>query len=57
VNHISAKHKLAVPFCYLKYCVMVACNRMVTKQLIEESNQMDYLLVLLHFHDSVFQVK
>jgi hypothetical protein len=31
--------------------VICASKSMVTMQLIEGSNQMDYLLVLLYFHD------
>jgi hypothetical protein len=49
VDHISAKHKLTW-FC-LQCCMIGASNSLVTMQLIEGSNQMDYLLVLLDFHD------
>jgi hypothetical protein len=49
VDHISAKHKLA--WCCLKCCMIGASNSLVTMQLIEGSNQMDYLLILLDFHD------
>jgi hypothetical protein len=49
VDHISAKHKLT--WCCLQCCMIGASNRLVTMQLIEGSNQMDYLLVLLDFHD------
>jgi hypothetical protein len=49
VDHISAKHKLAW-FC-LQCCMIGASNSIVAMQLIEGSNQMDYLLVLLDFHD------
>jgi hypothetical protein len=49
VIHISAKHKLTW-YC-LQCCMISASNSMVTIQLIEGSNQMDYLLVLLDFHD------
>jgi hypothetical protein len=58
VDHISAKHKLA--WCSLQCCMISASNRMVTMQLIEGSNQMDYILVLLDFDDMIvdcFQVK
>jgi hypothetical protein len=49
VDHISAKHKLKR--CCLQCCMIGASNRLITMQLIEGSNQMDYLLVLLGFHD------
>jgi hypothetical protein len=49
VDHISAKHKLT--WCFLQCCMISASNGLVTIQLIEEINQMDYLLVLLDFHD------
>jgi hypothetical protein len=49
VDHISFKHKLTL--CSLQCCVKDASNSMVTIQLIEGSNQMDYLLVLLDFND------
>jgi hypothetical protein len=51
VDHISAKHKLT--WCCLQCCMIGASNSLVTMQLIEGSNQMDYLLalVLLDFHD------
>jgi hypothetical protein len=49
VDHISAKHKLA--WCCLHRCMICASNIMLTMQLIEGSNQMDYLLMFLHFHD------
>jgi hypothetical protein len=49
VDHISAKHKLI--WCCLQCCMIGASNSMVVMQLIEGSNQMDYLLVLLDFHD------
>jgi hypothetical protein len=52
VGHISAKHKLA--WCCLQCCVICASNSIVTMQLIEGSNQMDYLLVLLDFHDCFY---
>jgi hypothetical protein len=51
VDHISAKQKLA--WCCLQCCVICASSSMVTMELIEGVNQMDYLLVLLDFHDSV----
>jgi hypothetical protein len=44
VNHISTKQKLA--WCCLQCCMIGASNSLVTMQLIEGSNQMDYLLVL-----------
>jgi hypothetical protein len=47
--HIFAKHKLI--WCCLQCCMIGASNRLVVMQLIEESNQMDYLLVLLDFQD------
>jgi hypothetical protein len=48
LDHISAKHKLFGVAC----SVMIgASNSMVTMQLIEGSNQMDYLLGSLDFHD------
>jgi hypothetical protein len=49
VNHISAKHKLT--WCCLQCCMIGALNSLVTMQLIEGSNQMDYLLIVLDFHD------
>jgi hypothetical protein len=49
VDHISAKHKLT--WCCLQCCMIIASNSMLTMQLIEGSNQMDYLLILLDFHD------
>jgi hypothetical protein len=49
VDHISAKHKLI--WCCLQCCMKVASNSLVSMQLIEGSNQMDYLVVLLYFHD------
>jgi hypothetical protein len=49
VNHFSAKHKLT--WCCLQCCVISASNSLVTMQLIEGSNQMDYLIILLDFHD------
>jgi hypothetical protein len=49
VDHISAKHKLT--WCCLQCCMIGASNSLVIMQLIEGSNQMDYLLVLLDFHD------
>jgi hypothetical protein len=49
VNHISAKYKLV--WCCLQYCVIGAHNSLVTIKLIEGSNQMDYLPVILDFHD------
>jgi hypothetical protein len=49
VDHISAKHKLT--WCCLQCCMIGASNSLVNMQLIEGSNQTDYLLVLLDFHD------
>jgi hypothetical protein len=49
VDHISAKHKLTW-YC-LQCCKIGASNNLVTIRLIEGSNQMDYLVVLLDFHD------
>jgi hypothetical protein len=49
VDHISAKHKLT--WCCLQCCMIGASNSLVTMQLIEGSNQMDYLVVLLDFDD------
>jgi hypothetical protein len=49
VDHISAKHKLT--WSCLQYCMDGASNSLVTMQLIEGSNQMDYLLVILDFYD------
>jgi hypothetical protein len=49
VNHISAKHKLT--WCFMQCCMMGASNALESMQLIEGSNQMDNLLVLLDFHD------
>jgi hypothetical protein len=49
VDHISAKHKLT--WCCLQCCMIGASNSLVAMQLIEGSNQMDYILVLLDFHD------
>jgi hypothetical protein len=40
-------------WCCLQCCMIGASNSIVTMQLIEGSNQMDYLLILLDFHDSV----
>jgi hypothetical protein len=47
VDHISAKHKLT--WCCLQCCMIGASNRLVTMQLIEGSNQMDYLLLDFHY--------
>jgi hypothetical protein len=49
VDHISAKHKLTC--CCLQCCMIGASNSLVSMQLIEGSNQMDNLLVVLDFHD------
>jgi hypothetical protein len=49
VDHISAKHKLT--WCCLQCCMIGASNSLVTMNLIEGSNQMDYLVFLLDFHD------
>jgi hypothetical protein len=49
VDHISAKHKLTQ--CCLQRCMIGASNSLITMQLIEGTNQMDYILVLLNFHD------
>jgi hypothetical protein len=49
VDHISAKHKLT--WCCLQCSMIGASNSVVTMQWIEVINQMDYLLVLLDFHD------
>jgi hypothetical protein len=49
VDQISAKHKLTR--CCLQCCMIGAFNSLESMQLIEGSNQMDYLLVLLDFHD------
>jgi hypothetical protein len=46
VNHIFAKHKLA--WCCLQCCMIGACNILVTMQLIEVVNQMDYLHLDIH---------
>jgi hypothetical protein len=48
-DHISAKHKLT--WCCLQCCMIGASNSLVTMKSIEGSNKMDYLLVLLDFHD------
>jgi hypothetical protein len=48
VDHISAKHKLT--WCCLQCCMIGASDSMVTMQLIEGNNQMDYFLVILYFH-------
>jgi hypothetical protein len=49
VDYTSAKHKLT--WCCLQCCMIGASNSMVSMQLIEGSNQMDYPLVVLYFHD------
>jgi hypothetical protein len=49
VDHISSKHKLT--WCCLQCYMKGASNSIVTMQLIEGGYQMDYLLVLLDFHD------
>jgi hypothetical protein len=49
VNHISTKHKLT--WCCLQCCMIGASNSIGTIQLIEGSNQMDHLLVIIDFHD------
>jgi hypothetical protein len=49
VDHISAKHKLT--WCCLQCCMIGSSNSLLSMKLIEGSNQMDYLLVLLDFHD------
>jgi hypothetical protein len=49
VDHISAKHKLT--WCCLQCFMIDASNSIVTMKLIEGSNQMDNLFVLLDFHD------
>jgi hypothetical protein len=54
VDHISAKQTLT--WSCLQRCMIVASISMVAMQLMEGSNQMDYLLVILDFHD-YFQVK
>jgi ABC-type transport system involved in cytochrome c biogenesis permease subunit len=45
VDHISAKYKLA--WCCLHCCMIGASNSLVTMQLIEGSNQMNYILLVL----------
>jgi hypothetical protein len=56
VDHIFAKHKLT--WCCLQRCMIGASNSLITMKLIEGSNQIDYILVLLDFHDCFhFQVK
>jgi hypothetical protein len=49
LDHIPAKDKLT--WCCLQCCMNSASNSMVTMQLIEGNIQMDYLVVLLDFHD------
>jgi hypothetical protein len=49
VDHISAKRK-SVCY-YLQCCVIGTSNSLVTMQLIEGSNQTDYLFVILELHD------
>jgi hypothetical protein len=39
-------------WCCLQCYMIGASNSLVTMQLIEGSNQMDYLLIFLDFHDS-----
>jgi hypothetical protein len=51
VDHISAKHKVAVIRCCLQCCMIGTSNSLVTMQLIEGTNQMDYLLIILYVHD------
>jgi hypothetical protein len=46
VDHISAKHRLT--WCCLQCCMIGASNSMVTIELIEGGNQIEYLLVLLN---------
>jgi hypothetical protein len=49
VDHISAKHILTR---YCLQCFVIRASKFfVTMQLIEGSNQMDYLLILLDFDD------
>jgi hypothetical protein len=48
VDHISAKHKLTL--CCLQCFMIGSSNIIVTMQLIEGSNKMGNLLVLLDFH-------
>jgi hypothetical protein len=48
VDHIFSKHKFT--WCCLQYCMIGASNSIATMHLIEGSNQMDYLLILLDFH-------
>jgi hypothetical protein len=50
VNHIC-QTQLGVLWCWLQYCVISTSNGMETMQLIEGSNNVDYLLILLEFHD------
>jgi hypothetical protein len=49
VDHTSAKHQLA--WCCLQCCVIGASNSLVTMKLIEGSNRLEYLLVLLDLYD------
>jgi hypothetical protein len=49
VDHISAKHKFVQ--CCLQCFMIGAFNSYVSMKLIEGSNQMDYLLGVLYFHD------
>jgi hypothetical protein len=51
VDHISAKQKLESTWFCLQCFMIGASNSLVTMQLIEGSNQMDYHHVLLDFHD------
>jgi hypothetical protein len=51
VNYITAKHNLSGIWCYLHRCEIGASNNLLTMRLIEGSNQIDYLLDILVFHD------
>jgi hypothetical protein len=56
MDHISAIHNLTWCCSCLQCCMIGASNSLVNIQLIEESNQMDYLVALLDFHD-FFRIK
>jgi hypothetical protein len=49
VNHIPTKHKLSR--CCLRCGMIYASNISVAMQFIGGSNQADYLILLLYFHD------
>jgi hypothetical protein len=38
-------------WCCLQCCMIGASNSIVTMQLIEGSNQLDYLFIVVYFHD------